>query len=97
LFVLIKTKTKKQKPHVAYHGTREENVRKIIDTGFLLDKLSTNTGNRGLLFSWFLFFFVFISLCWSVVLMGRACIAPRKLVTVWDTLAEARACLFVLF
>lgn len=34
-------------PQVAYHGSREENVSKIVETGFLLSKLSTNTGNRG--------------------------------------------------
>ncbi len=31
----------------AYHGTREENVQAIAEGGFRLDKLSTNTGNRG--------------------------------------------------
>jgi hypothetical protein len=35
------------KPHVAYHGTSSENVRKIAETGFMLSKLAANTGNRG--------------------------------------------------
>ncbi len=34
-------------------------MRKIIDTGFLLDKLSTNTGNRGSFVFVFLFFSCF--------------------------------------
>lgn len=34
-------------PEVAYHGTSQENVARITETGFLLSKLSTNTGNRG--------------------------------------------------
>lgn len=34
-------------PHAAYHGTREENIEKIVATGFLLSKLAANTGNRG--------------------------------------------------
>lgn len=36
------------KPHVAYHGTAEANIEKICKTGFLLSKLASNTGNRGL-------------------------------------------------
>ena len=35
------------KPHVAYHGTSQENVGNIAKTGFLLNKLAANTGNRG--------------------------------------------------
>ncbi len=35
------------KPNVAYHGTAESNVDLIVEGGFRLDKLSTNTGNRG--------------------------------------------------
>ena len=34
-------------PHVAYHGTKPENVEKIVETGFLLSKLAANTGNKG--------------------------------------------------
>lgn len=35
------------KVHVAYHGTSAENVEKIAQTGFLLSKLASNTGNKG--------------------------------------------------
>ncbi len=35
------------KPQVAYHGTSEENVNVIAETGFRLDKLAANTGNKG--------------------------------------------------
>lgn len=35
------------KPHVAYHGTAPQNVALIAESGFRLDKLAANTGNRG--------------------------------------------------
>lgn len=34
-------------PEVAYHGTAEKNVDSILDTGFLLNKLASGTGDRG--------------------------------------------------
>ncbi len=34
-------------PLCAYHGTKSENVGKIVSNGFLLSTLGNNTGNRG--------------------------------------------------
>jgi hypothetical protein len=45
--LFFRDKSVRVAPCVAYHGTSEQNVKGILETGFLLNKLSQGSGDNG--------------------------------------------------